>query len=213
MEKTMEASLLSDSFSSFPEKAAVLEEPRPSKLGLIILRWIFVLALILVFRSWFHNGFIMLGNARLSWTHSLSFYEGVPIKRAFSGAMHPSTRQSLPPQANKSINGLPLRVGEKSYEKGIGTHCPSEIVFDLGGRIKRFSCLVGVNAEADGAAILVFRVFADGQKLYESPYMSPIMEPLPVDLDVAGKKSLCLEVAAYGNYGPADWLEIKMERE
>jgi hypothetical protein len=188
-------------------------KPREIDLGLIFLRWIFLLALILVFRSWLHNGFDLISNDRLKWADVPVSYDGVAVKRAYSCLPGSPINKKIPPQLDQSILGTPLRVAGVTYEKGLGTYSPSKIVFDLSGKVKRFSCLIGMDETADDAGTAFFRVFADGREIYTSPSMWREMEAQPVDLDVSGANSLCLEVEPYGNQGCADWLDIHWDRE
>jgi len=50
----------------------------------------------------------------------------------------------------KSISGAPLRVGEQTYEQGIGTHGNSVIEYDLPAGCTRFTATVGLDRAAAG---------------------------------------------------------------
>jgi hypothetical protein len=50
----------------------------------------------------------------------------------------------------KSISGAPLRVGEQTYEQGIGTHANSVIEYDLPAGCTRFTATVGLDRAAAG---------------------------------------------------------------
>ena len=41
------------------------------------------------------------------------------------------------PQPNKSVSGKPLSIGGRVFEKGLGTHSPAEVAFDLHGTARR----------------------------------------------------------------------------
>ena len=58
-----------------------------------------------------------------------------------------------------------MRLGNKKYLKGIGTHAPSEIVYALEGNYVRFQAVVGP-PEQNGT--VVFRVFGDDKLLFDS---------------------------------------------
>ena len=47
------------------------------------------------------------------------------------------------PRRDRDIEDHPMRLGNKRYPKGIGTHAPSEIVYALDGKYVRFQAVVG----------------------------------------------------------------------
>ena len=74
------------------------------------------------------------------------------------------------PQRNKSIEGNPIRLGNTTYESGVGVHAPSRIVVKLNGAVTTFRAVGGIDAEVehpnnprDKAAILDYRVLLRGQ--------------------------------------------------
>ncbi len=65
-------------------------------------------------------------------------------------------------QLDKSVKGTPLQIGEKKYEKGLGVHAMSEIVYALGGEFKEFITDIGVDAASEGKGAVTFKVCVDG---------------------------------------------------
>jgi hypothetical protein len=49
---------------------------------------------------------------------------------------------------DKTIQGEPITLGERVFERGICTRSGSEVVYDLGGKYDRFEAVVGVDAAA-----------------------------------------------------------------
>jgi hypothetical protein len=126
-----------------------------------------------------------------------------------------------------NVFGGPLRVGNRLYPKGLGVHSYSLLEYDLGGECRRFQATIGLDAiaqppepeaAAGHAGAVVFRVRLDGKLLLEKP-LTWRQEPVPVDLDVAGGKTLSLEVD-YGGppgslnpaLGRADWADARVIR-
>ena len=68
-----------------------------------------------------------------------------------------------PLQKDRSVTGKPMRIGERAFATGLGTHAPSEIVYDLGGAYEQFEAWVGVDAAMlpEDKASVVFKVLAD----------------------------------------------------
>ena len=114
-------------------------------------------------------------------------------------------------QKNQSVWEKPMTIGSRHFRRGLGTHADSRLIYDIGGRYRRFLCWVG----ADGAsnATITFEVWTDGKKRWESGLMTKQTPARPVDLDVMGVKTLELVV---GNGGDgitsdhADWADAKL---
>ncbi len=116
-------------------------------------------------------------------------------------------------QKNRSVWEKPMTIGNRHFRRGLGTHADSRIVYELGGRYRRFQSWVG----ADGAssATITFEVWADGQKRWESGLMTRQSPAKLVDLDVRGLKTLEL-VVGHGNddinSDHANWADAKLLR-
>jgi mono/diheme cytochrome c family protein len=115
------------------------------------------------------------------------------------------------PRKDKDVEDKPLRLGGgKAYRKGIGTHAPSEIVYKLDGAYARFLAEVG-GAEEGGS--IVFQVYADGKLLFDSGVLRGMREVEPIDLPVAGVRTLRLVVtdASDGiNADMANWAGARL---
>src|SRR5271157_5220456 len=70
-------------------------------------------------------------------------------------------------ELDRSVQGQGLKIGQREFLHGLGTHANSRIVYDLGGRCTRFDAWVGVDAEMNGYtnSTVVFQVFGDGKML------------------------------------------------
>lgn len=120
-------------------------------------------------------------------------------------------------KTNASIQGNVLTVfdgmGSKSYEKGIGTHANSEIVYDVDGKgYEIFESYVGVDQEST-QGLVTFQIWADGEKLFESDKMGIRSAAQKVSVNIAGKHELKLIVTDGGNgtsSDHADWVDAKL---
>lgn len=90
---------------------------------------------------------------------------------------------------NRNVWSLPLKIGDKTYEKGIGTHAESMIEYDIPEGYDRFSTLVGLDKQCiehtDGATVR-FHVFD------QNPTGIPPQDSLKIslnfeDLELSGK--------------------------
>src|SRR3954471_555559 len=111
-------------------------------------------------------------------------------------------------QANKSIDGNPIRVGGRVFAEGVGTRATSVLFVNLAGGADRFSAMVGADdnpvpppANAGGTPAappptipIVFRIIGDGQVIHVSKAVSRGDAAEPIDVEVRGIKTLVLQV-------------------
>ena len=115
---------------------------------------------------------------------------------------------------NRAVGGKPLRVGGKSYARGVGTHPPGQITLDLSCASSRFTAMVGIDDEVGKAGTAEFKVVADGKLLVNSGVLRGGMPAKPIEANLLGVKKLELIVTVAGDgYGHdhTDWLEAKFE--
>lgn len=97
-------------------------------------------------------------------------------------------------QKDLSIDKKPITLGGKVYPKGLGTHAPSEIVYNLDGKYATFTADVGIDDETAGKGSVEFQVFADDSLVYHSGVMKGNVAAKKISISVAGKKKLKLGV-------------------
>ncbi len=115
-------------------------------------------------------------------------------------------------QKDRSVASQPMRIGERAFTTGLGTHAPSEIVYDLEGAYERFEAWVGVDAAmlSEDKASIVFKVLVDGRELFDSGLMRAATPARRVSVPVAGVRELTLIVGDGGdgrNSDHANWAE------
>ncbi|MFN2446747.1 MAG: PQQ-dependent sugar dehydrogenase, partial [Vicinamibacterales bacterium] len=93
----------------------------------------------------------------LGWTASNG---SGPVERDLSNGEH------------SSADGGPLSLGGVTYAKGLGAHAPSDIRLALGATCSSVQAAVGVDDEVGNDGSVVFEVWADGTKLYDSGLMT-----------------------------------------
>lgn len=114
---------------------------------------------------------------------------------------------------DKSIVQNIITLDGKKYEKGIGTHANSEIVYEIGGKYSKFTSDIGVDDEVGDYGSLIFRVFGDGKLLYESGTLTGKDAAEKVDVDASNVNELKLVVTDAGDgmsNDHADWANAKL---
>jgi alpha-galactosidase len=111
---------------------------------------------------------------------------------------------------DQSVEGHPLTIGGRKFDRGLGTHAVSEIVYDLGGRSGKLVGWCGVDDEISGPGTIVFRVVLDGRVAWESDVLQRGDAPTGFVVPFAGARGLKLVVDDAGdgiNYDHADWAD------
>ncbi|MBA4066354.1 MAG: hypothetical protein C0501_22095 [Isosphaera sp.] len=102
--------------------------------------------------------------------------------------------------ADRTVRGAPLRLGDSTFDKGLGTHPRTVLTYDLGGKYRRFEAVVGLDPATGDRGRAAVRVRADGKEV-AVPGLADLAagKPVAVRVDVTGAKTLTLEV----DFGPA----------
>ncbi|HVT89051.1 MAG TPA: NPCBM/NEW2 domain-containing protein [Tepidisphaeraceae bacterium] len=112
-----------------------------------------------------------------------------------------------------SHDGHGIALNGKSYDKGLGVHAGSTIVYNLDGKYSQFLADIGVDDEVGSKGSVVFHVYADNRKIYDSGKMTGNSVTQSVGLDVAGARQLKLVVTDSGNgrdFDHADWANARL---
>jgi len=116
-------------------------------------------------------------------------------------------------QKNQSVCEKPMTIAGRRFRRGLGTHADSRIVYDVGGRYRRFQSWVGADSATN--ASITFEVRADGQRRWESGLMNSQSPAKRVDLYLSGVQTLELIVGHGGDNitsAHANWADAKLLR-
>ena len=110
-----------------------------------------------------------------------------------------------------------LKVLDRTFPKGLGTHAPARIEYLLNGQFATFEAEVGVDAFGEGKGSVVFQVFADGALRYKSPAaLTGFDPPQKIRVDVKGVRRLVLAATDAGDgneFDFADWGNARLSRK
>ncbi len=119
------------------------------------------------------------------------------------------------PVIPNSRGGQPLRIGEKTYSRGLYCHAVSKVVATLPGPGKRFTAEVGLDRNDDtlrGRGSVVFSVTVNGQIAFKSDVMTVNSPPVAIDVDLKGLASFILEIGDAGDgigWDQSNWADAK----
>ena len=137
-----------------------------------------------------------------------------PAAAPFKVVAHRQDHREL--QIDRSFIAEPLRIGSRTFSRGLGMHANSLTVIELGPGCKTFTCFVGADLnpptrKAGGS--VVFAVNVDGKQRFRSKVLKPGDEPVPVAVDLAGAKKLELvtDTSVNGYIGDhVDWADARI---
>ena len=140
------------------------------------------------------------------------------VNGTFCDAIEPKSVVGAPAR-NKNAAAQPMTVAGRMFVRGLGTGAPARIGLTLDGKYATFESCVGV----DGGTVphdkstLVFEIWADGKKLWESGPITRSDDPVQARVDIRGAKLLELvtrDVATKNaeNANWADWAEAALIR-
>ncbi|WP_152396611.1 NPCBM/NEW2 domain-containing protein [Paenibacillus guangzhouensis] len=111
-----------------------------------------------------------------------------------------------------SGDGHAITIDGTTYDKGLGTHADSAITYYIGGKFAKFIADVGIDDEVGDNGSVVFQVWADGIKVYDSGELTGSSPVQHIDVDITGAKILKLVVTkgVNNNYDHADWAGAKI---
>ncbi len=114
-------------------------------------------------------------------------------------------------QRNQSVWEKPITVAGKRYLRGLGTHATARIVYDLGGKYRRFQTWAGADQATYPTITMEVRV--DGRSVWRSGLLTRDSPAGRVDVDVRGAQRLELLVGDGGNGiggDHADWADAML---
>lgn len=119
-------------------------------------------------------------------------------------------------RVRQSVIQTPMRIGDRRFEHGLGTHSIGVIRVTSPEPIERFSAWVGVdnNARTAGSfGSVEFSVVAEGKELVKTAVLRGGQGPVRIDVEVGGARSIDLCVSDGGDgpaYDHADWADASI---
>lgn len=111
--------------------------------------------------------------------------------------------------------GAAMRIGDRTFEKGLGHHATGEIAMALEDEFTEFHTWVGVQWQGGNRGSVVFRVLVDDRVAFESPPMSDSDPAREVRVPVAGARQLRLIASDSGDgigCDMANWADARLIR-
>ncbi|RII12046.1 RNA polymerase sigma factor [Streptomyces sp. YIM 130001] len=105
-----------------------------------------------------------------------------------------------------------LSTGGTRYADGVTVHARSSVTIDLNRPCRSYRALVGIDALTHGHGAARFSVYADGERLWQSPVVRGDDPAVPVQVDLTGRKTVRLVVEPHSVFDVgvlADWAQSR----
>lgn len=147
---------------------------------------------------------LVLALAASAFSAEKVYLDELPIDGMFAGFGSP--------KKNKSVDGNPIRIGKRTFERGVGTHAESYVCYNVGGKALSFDADVGIDAEVfpggESFASIKFKVLADGREVAATGTLKGNGESVHIHADLKGVKVVGLFVSdsdGSDRFDHADW--------
>ncbi len=154
--------------------------------------------------AWSHVQSVMIRSTRVEYLSDIT-----PLKEEQT----PILTLPFPAQRDKSVSGGRLKIGLESFDKGLGVHAHSTLVFATAGKWDLFVAQIGLDAHARGKGDCVFQVFADGKSIFQRRINGDDLVTADIKLPITGCQQLTLVVEPGAGLDLADhanWCDARL---
>lgn len=130
---------------------------------------------------------VYFSNGRFSYLSDLKLSKVVETPFFDTFLYHYQLDHSLVRKRTISLRG-------KKFFKGVSVHSKTELTYELDGKYKKLLSTIGIDDEAKGKGDVVFAVYGDGKKLFDSGSITGKSRPRPIEVGLKGVKELKLVV-------------------
>ena len=120
-----------------------------------------------------------------------------------------------PYRVNRSVANQPMRIGDQSFDQGIGVHSRSVLTYDVPQGFRRVAATIGIDEAVGSQGNVIFRVLADGKEVFNSGPVTGRDTPRSILATIDGARQIQL-VVEYGEDldigDQADWAEVRLIR-
>jgi hypothetical protein len=103
-------------------------------------------------------------------------------------------------QIDKSVTSMPLTIAKKRYKKGIGTHANGVLRYNLDGKYKRLTAVIGLDEDEFCSNGMQVKILGDGSLLADTRKLERGDE-YSLDIPLSDVKQLVFEIDGMGDIG------------
>jgi len=108
-----------------------------------------------------------------------------------------------------------MRIGDQSFDQGIGVHSRSVLTYDVPQGFRQLAATIGIDEAVGSQGNVIFRVLADGKEVFNSGPVTGRDVPRPLLASIGGARQIQL-IVEFGDDldigDQADWAEVRLIR-
>jgi hypothetical protein len=121
----------------------------------------------------------------------------------------PSRLELFRPRQDQNMESKPLRIGGKTYAKGLWLHSRTEMVYRLPGRFSRFEAVAGIDDDVRPRGHVHLVIRGDDKVLLDTTVSGSDKDAAhPISLDLSGVRRLVILVDYGDDLDVADHLDL-----
>lgn len=95
--------------------------------------------------------------------------------------------------ADRTVDGNAIRMRGRRFERGLGSHAPSKLLYNIPPGYRWFEAIIGIDDETRGNGSAVLSVYLDGVRAFESPVLVGGAEPVLVRIPLGDARQVLLQ--------------------
>lgn len=142
-------------------------------------------------------------------------WEWLTQLRPISAEQVPLFTQGWDHIVDRNVRGGPLRVAGESFDRGLGVHARSVLVYELGGEYSEFVTAFGLDDDSGPLADVTVAVLVDGRPRFQASGVrrGVLSGPIRVDVTRAGRIELVVDFGENGDIQDRfNWIEPALVR-
>jgi hypothetical protein len=121
----------------------------------------------------------------------------------------PSRLELFRPRQDQNMESKPLRIGGKTYAKGLWLHSRTEMIYRLPGRFSRFEAVAGIDDDVRPRGHVRLVIRGDDKVLLDTTVSGNDKDAVhPISLDLSGVRRLVILVDYGDDLDVADHLDL-----
>lgn len=122
-----------------------------------------------------------------------------------SGQHTPMLTLDRPVVPDANVLGRPMRIADRSFDRGVGVQTESVMLFDLAGQYREFVTWLGVDDSGGALSDVTAEVRVDGEIVFQREHLRKGELVGPVRINLQGANRIELRALFGGNAGVQDW--------
>lgn len=113
---------------------------------------------------------------------------------------------------DRSVTGTVMRIDEVLYLRGLGSHAPATLTYEIPAGHDGFEVILGIDHAAGGKGSATVSIELDGEAVYRSPRITSESGAVPVRVELQGAQQLTLRLDPTEDGQQHDHVDLALAR-